>query len=172
MKGTAPSGARGALLASAKDEAELAMITDLLRNDLAPVCRPRTVRVVHRRRVVELPYAVQTVSDVTGRLTPGVTPPGVLAALHPGGSVTGAPKAAALAMIRELEPGPRGPYCGALGWWTERGAICSLLIRTATADPAGWVYGVGGGIVYDSDPRLEREELEVKLGALRCPTRC
>jgi anthranilate/para-aminobenzoate synthase component I len=170
MKGTARRGAGGQLKASDKERCELAMITDLLRNDLAQVCRPRTVRVANERRVLELPYALQTVSDVVGTLEADITPPDVLAALHPGGSVTGAPKQAALAMIRSLETGPRGPYCGALGLWTGTRSKFSLLIRTAMKAPQGWVYGVGGGIVFDSDPRAELDELYIKLGALRCPT--
>jgi len=73
-------------------------------------------------------------------------------------------------MIRALEPGPRGAYCGSLGLCGDHGATFSMLIRTATKTASGWVYGVGGGIVYDSDPDLELEEIDVKLGALRCDT--
>jgi anthranilate/para-aminobenzoate synthase component I len=167
MKGTARPEDAGALARSAKDQAELAMITDLLRNDLTPVCRPGTVRVAEERRVLVLPYALQTVSDVVGVLAEGVAPLDVLGALHPGGSVTGAPKRAALAMIGALEEGPRGAYCGALGLVAGTRATFSLLIRTAERSPSGWTYGVGGGIVHDSDPDAERAELETKLGALR-----
>ncbi len=166
MKGTAAPGALAALKRSGKDRAELAMITDLLRNDLTPVCRPRSVRVAAARRFLRLSYAVQAVSDVRGRLRPGVGALEVLAALHPGGSVTGAPKRAALDMIRKLESRPRGAYCGALGLASGRRATFSLLIRTAQREPGGWVYGVGGGIVWGSRPRAERRELGVKLGAL------
>ncbi len=167
MKGTARPDACGTLETSEKDRAELAMITDLVRHDLTPLCRPRSVTVRTERRIVRLPYAVQAVSDVEGTLRPGVSVLDVLEALHPGGSVTGAPKRAALAMIGRLEPAPRGAYCGALalcagGRWTA-----GLLIRTASRDASGWVYGVGGGIVYDSDAALELEEVRVKLGALR-----
>ncbi len=171
MKGTARLGAGGELEASEKDRAELAMITDLLRNDLAQVCRPRTVRVANERRVLELPYALQTVSDVVGIHDCAVSPLDILATLHPGGSVTGAPKRAALAMIQMLESSPRGPYCGALGLCTGQRSTFSLLIRTATRTPEGWSHGVGGGIIYDSDPRAEFDELETKLDVLRCRTR-
>jgi anthranilate/para-aminobenzoate synthase component I len=166
MKGTAPRGATGALTDSDKDWAELAMITDLVRNDLTPICVPRTVTVRDERRLIELAYAVQTVSDVEGTLLPGITAVDALAALHPGGSVTGAPKAAAMAMIRRLEGSPRGPYCGALGLCQDDRAVVSLLIRTAARAPGGWVYGVGGGIVFDSDAAHELDEVRVKLGAL------
>jgi len=167
MKGTALPDAAGTLAASDKDRAELAMITDLVRHDLTPLCQPRSVVVRNERRFVHLSYATQTVSDVEGDLLPGVTALDALDALHPGGSVTGAPKRAARAMIDRLERSPRGAYCGALGFAADGRTTVSLLIRTAIRDAAGWVYGVGGGIVHDSHPGLELKELHVKLGALR-----
>jgi anthranilate/para-aminobenzoate synthase component I len=166
MKGTSPLDAEAGLLASEKDKAELAMITDLVRNDLAPVCEPGSVRVLSARRLLRLPYAVQAVSEVIGTLHDGATLVEVLAALHPGGSVTGAPKAAAVAMIRAMEPSPRGLYCGALAHVDGDRAVASLLIRTAERDAGGWTFGVGGGIVWDSDPEAELREIHVKLGAL------
>jgi anthranilate/para-aminobenzoate synthase component I len=166
MKGTARRAAAASLELSEKDRSELAMITDLLRNDLAPICRPRSVRVESERRLIGLPYALQAVSDVAGELAGGVTPLDALAALHPGGSVTGAPKEAALRMIRSLEPGPREAYCGALGLLDDDRSTFSLLIRTAVRTARGWVYGVGGGIVYESDADSEHEEVRIKLGAL------
>jgi anthranilate/para-aminobenzoate synthase component I len=166
MKGTARPGAGGLLETSGKDRAELAMITDLVRNDMAQVCREKTIHVANQRRVLKLPYALQTVSDIVGVLDDGKTALDVLAALHPGGSVTGAPKQAALTMIHKLEPDQRGAYCGALGLLTGERAVFSLLIRTAARSAQGWVYGVGSGIVYDSDPQAELDELRVKLGAL------
>lgn len=171
MKGTAGRGSDAQLSTSAKDRAELAMITDLVRNDLIPLCCPRTVRVSCARRLVALPYALQTVSDIVGELAPGVGPLDLLAGLHPGGSVTGAPKRAALAMIAELEAEPRGAYCGALGLAHGDRSIFSLLIRTAVRRGDGWRYGVGSGVVFASDATREREELHLKLGALRCATR-
>ncbi len=170
MKGTAPAGGQAWLRDSAKDRAELAMITDLVRNDLALACVPGSVQVPCARRFLHLPYAVQAVSDVTGRLRSGVGPLDVLAALHPGGSVTGAPKGAALARIRALESTPRGPYCGALGVLRQDRSVFALLIRTAMRGRGGWTYGVGGGIVHDSDPGLEWDEVRVKAGALGCGT--
>ena len=171
MKGTAAGGEERRLAASAKDAAELAMITDLVRNDLAPVCVPGSVTVAAERRLVSLPYAVQAVADVEGELAPGAGPLEALAALHPGGSVTGAPKPAALAAIAALERTPRGAYCGALGHGAGARFVASLLIRTAERAGGGaWTCGVGGGIVIDSDPAAELAEATLKLEAL-CGTR-
>lgn len=169
MKGTAPAGQRAWLEASQKDAAELAMITDLLRDDLHHVCARGTVAVPHPRRYLELPYAVQAVSDVTGTLREGVDTAGVLAQLHPGGSITGAPRPAAQALIASLEATPRGAYCGTLGWTDEVGTSrFALLIRTASREGTGpWTYGVGGGVTWDSSPEGELAEVHVKLGALR-----
>lgn len=166
MKGTARPSDGSRLAASTKDRAELAMITDLVRNDLTPICRPRSVTVACPRRVLPLSYALQTVSEVTGVLEDGIGPLEVLQALHPGGSVTGAPKLAALSIIGELETSPRGAYCGALGLLHGGRARFALLIRTAEKLAAGWCFGVGSGIVFDSDAAAELAELHTKLGAL------
>jgi len=169
MKGTSGPGPdrEAELSASEKDRAELFMITDLMRNDLIPICAPGSVRVLNPRRFLRLPYAVQAVSDIEGQLNPGLTARDALAALHPGGSITGAPKRAAMNVITTLEKSPRGAYCGSLGFLEQDKARFSILIRTAQRDEAGWSYGVGGGIVWQSDAVGERRELEVKLGALR-----
>ncbi len=167
MKGTAGAGMEGALAASDKDRAELAMITDLMRNDLTPVCESGSIRVLEERRYLSLPYAVQAVSEIEGRLQPDIGPREVLAALHPGGSITGAPKRAAMAAISRLEESPRGPYCGSLGFLQGDEARFSILIRTAARNAAGWSYGVGGGIVWQSEAASELRELYLKLGALR-----
>lgn len=166
MKGTAPAGDRAWLDASLKDEAELAMITDLMRNDLTAVCMPGSVRVLDPRRYIELPYAVQAVSDVVGRLSPKVDPGALIDALHPGGSVTGAPKRAACALIDRLEPSPRGPYCGTLAFRRGPSAVASLLIRTAFRRGDSFVYGVGSGITWDSEVAVELAEIRTKLGAM------
>jgi para-aminobenzoate synthetase component 1 len=172
MKGTAPAGARAWLEASLKDGAELAMITDLLRNDLAQLCTPGSVQVEDPRRFIELPYVVQAVSDVTGALRDGLGLDDVLRVLHPGGSVTGAPRSTALDLIARLEPARRGLYCGALLLHEpdEDAARCALLIRTAArtgggASP-GWTWGVGSGITWGSDPAAELDEVRLKMGAL------
>ena len=167
MKGTAAKGRRAWLEASAKDAAELGMITDLLRDDLQPLCVPHSVRVINPRRFIELPYVVQTVSVVEGQLEKKVTADDVLRRVHPGGSVTGAPREAALAVIARLESTPRRFYCGALGLQSPEGLRTALLIRTAWREPNGWLWGVGGGITWDSVPKKELEELHLKLGALK-----
>ncbi len=165
MKGTAPTTAE--LLASHKDEAELAMITDLLRDDLHRLCVPASVRVTNERRLIELPYAVQSVADVEGALREDVTLREVFRVVHPGGSVTGAPRRAALELIAALETSPRGAYCGTLGLELDDTLRASLLIRTAQRLHAGWSYGVGGGITWNSTPEGELAEVRLKLGALR-----
>jgi anthranilate/para-aminobenzoate synthase component I len=167
MKGTAAPGQRAWLEASEKDRAELAMITDLLRDDLHRLCEPRSVEVPCARRFIELPYVVQAVSDVTGVLREGVSVRDLVLQLHPGGSVTGAPREAARAVIAALERSPRGVYCGALGLEQGEGARFALLIRTAQRAQAGaWSYGVGSGITWDSEPHAELDEVRLKLGAL------
>lgn len=167
MKGTAAAGQRDWLEASEKDRAELAMITDLLRDDLQRLCSPASVRVTNARRLLELPYAVQAVSDVEGELQGEKTLEDILSVLHPGGSVTGAPRAAALESIAQLEATPRGAYCGTLGLELGETARFALLIRTAERVGPTWRYGVGAGITWDSDPQTELEEVRLKLGALK-----
>jgi para-aminobenzoate synthetase/4-amino-4-deoxychorismate lyase len=170
MKGTGPLDGEAALLASRKERAELAMITDLLRNDLTPLCVPKSVAVVAPRKLVRLRYALQMVAEITGTLRDGVALPEILASLHPGGSVVGAPKEAAYALLQTLEAAPRGAYCGALGLsnLSETVHNFGLLIRTGErASPAEpFTFGVGSGIVWGSDAAAEFREWQVKLGVL------
>jgi para-aminobenzoate synthetase/4-amino-4-deoxychorismate lyase len=169
-KGTAPADADPAVLASAKERAENLMIVDLLRNDLGRVCRTGTVRVDRLFEVHRLPTVWQLTSTVSGRALPGATLAEVFAALFPCGSVTGAPKLAAMRVIAELEAGPRGWYCGAFGVIRPGGdAIFNVPIRTVTASGDGLACGVGSGIVSDSDPAGEVAEWRAKarfLGGL------
>lgn len=167
MKGTAAPNGRLELERSEKDRAELAMITDLTRNDLQQLCVPQSVQVRSARRFIELPYVVQAVSDVEGLLHEGVTTERVLEVMHPGGSVTGAPRKAAMALIRQLEPTSRRLYCGTLAVESNDRCCASLLIRTATSVGADtWAYGVGSGITWGSRPDAELAEVRLKLGAL------
>ncbi len=152
-----------ALLASAKDRAENLMIVDLLRNDLGRVCEPGTVTVERLFEVHRLPTVWQLTSTVTGRPRPGVGLAEAFAALFPCGSVTGAPKLAAMAVIAELEDGPRGWYCGAFGVIRPGGtATFNVPIRTVTVGERALACGVGSGIVADSDPAAEVAEWRAK----------
>ncbi len=165
VKGTAPPGVG----MPAKDHAENVMITDLVRNDLARVCRPGTVVTERLCATERHPGLDHLVSDVAGRLRPGTGWEEVLAATFPPGSVSGAPKSSALATIRDLEPVPRGPYCGAVGWVDADAdrAVLAVGIRTfwGATDLAGrrrLLFGAGAGITWGSDPALEWEETELK----------
>lgn len=155
-----------------KDEAENVMIVDLVRNDLGRVCRSGSVTVPVLLEVEEHPGLVHLVSTVAGELRPGVGWPELLAATFPPGSVTGAPKLAALDIIAGLESGPRGPYCGAFGWIdADRGqAQLAVAIRTFWREesPDGPVlaFGTGAGITWSSDPEAEWRETELKSARL------
>jgi para-aminobenzoate synthetase/4-amino-4-deoxychorismate lyase len=180
MKGTAARGATPAedaaaaerLRTSAKERAENLMIVDLLRNDLSRVARTGSVAVPSLFDLEAYPTVWQLTSEVVATTRPGTTLVDVLRALFPSGSVTGAPKLRTMRLIRELEPTPRGVYCGAIGLVGPPGcgvrARFSVPIRTAVVHRATGeaVYGAGGGIVWDSDPRAERAELLAKAAVL------
>ena len=153
---------------TAKDEAENVMIVDLIRNDLSRVCIPGSVEVPDLLHVEEHPGLVHLVSTVTGRLEPGTGWAELLAATSPPGSVSGAPKSAALRIIDELEPTPRGLYCGAIGWVdgdTQQGAL-AVGIRTFEWRDGRLHLGTGAGITWGSDPVREWEETELKVSRL------
>ncbi len=179
IKGTRPRGATpgedaalaAALAASPKDRAENLMIVDLMRHDLARVCDPGSVSVEELCALRSFPAVHHLVSRVRGRLRAGADAADLLAAAFPPGSVTGAPKLAAMAEIAAREPFARGPWCGTLFWAGFDGAFdSSVLIRTAclAADERGWRWRVlaGAGIVADSDPAAERRETETKVAPL------
>lgn len=146
------------LVTSVKDRAENVMVVDLERNDLGRVCEPGSVHVPALLELRALPTVWHLVSRVRGTLRSGTTFGDLLRATFPSGSVTGAPRLAAMRTIRELEPAPRGWYCGAVGWLGRGGAGLSVAIRTATLRDGVAVYGAGGGIVADSDPDDEVAE--------------
>lgn len=155
------------LLASVKDRAELAMIVDLVRNDLGRVAVAGSVRVADAAHVMDLPYVHHLVARVEARLRPGLRISDVLAAAFPAGSITGAPKLRAMQVIRELEAGPRGPYCGTFGWLGDDGdAELAVAIRTLVMSGDDVRLDAGGGIVADSDPAAEWEEVRAKAGAM------
>jgi para-aminobenzoate synthetase component 1 len=144
---------------SEKDQAENTMIVDLLRNDLARVCTPESVRVTQLCDVEEFEFVLHLVSAVEGVLRADRTPYDLLEAAFPGGSITGAPKVRAMEIIQELEPDARGAYCGSLGYVGFDGTSdFSILIRTITAINGWWQIPVGGGVIVQSDPAAEYEE--------------
>ncbi|PKQ31282.1 MAG: bifunctional aminodeoxychorismate synthase component I/aminotransferase [Actinobacteria bacterium HGW-Actinobacteria-2] len=164
MKGTASADADPEVLrTSAKDRAENLMIVDLLRNDLSRICRPGTVRVDRLFELQRLPTVWQLTSTVVGDVAAATSLADIFAALFPCGSVTGAPKIAAMAVIAELEDSPRGWYCGALGVIRPGGtATFNVPIRTVEAHETQLVCGIGSGIVADSRPEAELAEWELK----------
>ncbi|HEX6418844.1 MAG TPA: chorismate-binding protein [Acidimicrobiales bacterium] len=151
-----------------KDRAENVMIVDLVRNDLGRVCEWGTVEVPALCAVEHHPGLVHLVSTVTGRLRPGVTWGDLVGATFPPGSVTGAPKLAALDRIGRLETAPRGVYCGAVGWVdadARRGEL-NVAIRTFWFEDGMLHLGTGGGITWDSSPEGEWAETELKARRL------
>jgi para-aminobenzoate synthetase component 1 len=155
------------LAASAKDRAELAMIVDLLRNDLGRVASTGSVRVVEPREIRAHPTVFHASATVAADLPRDVHAADLLRATLPGGSVTGAPKIRAMEILEELEDGRRGPYCGAAGWIGYDGdLVLNILIRTLVLLDGAVTFRVGGGVVADSDPADEHEETLVKARAM------
>ncbi|MGP8020361.1 MAG: anthranilate synthase component I family protein [Limisphaerales bacterium] len=182
IKGTRPRDpdpTRDAQLAyelqtSAKELAELVMITDLLRNDLGKVCEFGSIQVPELAKLEKFAQVQHLVSTVEGRLRTEVTHFAALASCFPGGSITGAPKFRAMEIIDELEPIARGPYCGCHGYLGfNRESQLSITIRTAICKDGLAHFNVGAGIVADSDPEAEYEETLAKaagfLAALNQP---
>ena len=154
---------RAELLASAKDAAENVMIVDLLRNDLGKVAEPGHVETTTLRALRSFRHLHHLESAVQARLRPGTGLADVLRAALPGGSITGAPKRAALRFIHDLEPVARGAYCGAAGFVRGDGrAVFNVAIRTALVGRDTVDYHAGGGIVWDSRPDAEWREMESK----------
>ncbi|HEX8385240.1 MAG TPA: aminodeoxychorismate synthase component I [Rubricoccaceae bacterium] len=197
MKGTAPRGATpeaddglvAGLLAAEKDRAENLMIVDLLRNDLARVARGGSVRVPRLFEAERYATLTQMTSTVTADLREGVGLADVLRAAFPCGSVTGAPKRRAVEVLRTLEDGPRGAYCGAIGYAAPgpeglRSAVFNVAIRTAVLAAGGGGsrasrvrvhpadlsregrYSVGSGVVWDSEADAEYDECLLKARVL------
>jgi len=171
IKGTRPrdpDSTRDAQLAyelqtSAKELAELIMITDLLRNDLGKVCEFGSIQVPELAKLEKFAQVQHLVSTVEGRLRHDVTHFAALASCFPGGSITGAPKFRAMEIIDELEPIARGPYCGCHGYLGfNRESQLSITIRTAVCKDGFAHFNVGAGIVADSSPQAEYEETLAK----------
>lgn len=175
IKGTRPLGATAAetaalmaeLDADPKERAELTMIVDLVRNDLGRVCAPGSVR-AGPRQLSALPTLSHAAQSVYGQLRPDADTLDLLAASFPPGSVTGAPKVAAMATIHALEEQPRGAYCGAWGFITGDGdAELAVAIRVAQLCGDEARVHVGCGVVADSDPHRELDETTLKARAWR-----
>jgi para-aminobenzoate synthetase component 1 len=169
IKGTARAVVDGAdqhqrLLASVKDRAENTMIVDVVRNDLGRVCKRGSVRVDALCEAKRFNQLYHLESTVSGELALGTSVSKVLGASFPPASISGAPKLRAIEVIDEMEPGRRGPYCGAIGFFGSHGWIdTSVGIRVVYADGERVYVHAGGGIVADSDPNAECEELLLKV---------
>ncbi len=175
MKGTARRGCtqdederlRRRLAADAKNRAENLMIVDLLRNDLSICCVPGSVRVPRLFTVESYETVHQMTSTVEGRLKRGASYADLFRALFPCGSVTGAPKIRAMQMIDRLERGPRGVYCGAIGYaGPDAQAVFNVAIRTVVLREGAGTLGVGSGLVWDSDAGAEYDECLLKADFL------
>jgi anthranilate/para-aminobenzoate synthase component I len=175
IKGTRPRRAdaaadrreRAALASSEKDRAENVMIVDLVRNDLGRVCETGSVHVPELFAIEPYASVFQLVSTVRGRLARGRGALDAVRAAFPPGSMTGAPKLAAMELLARLEPVRRGLYSGALGYLDLRGgADLSVTIRSVILRGGRAFVHTGGGIVADSEPAAEWEEAEDKARAL------
>jgi anthranilate/para-aminobenzoate synthase component I len=151
-----------ALLGSEKDAGEHLMIVDVVRNDLGKVAPTGCVTVPEFRAVRTLRYVHHLESTVRATNLGGRSLSEILEALLPAASITGAPKRAVVRTIREIEPVPRGVYCGSIGMITAAGARFSVAIRTAIASGDVVRYHTGGGIVWDSDAEAEDDECRAK----------
>ncbi len=186
MKGTARRGRTfsedwkqaEALRTSEKDRAENIMIVDMIRNDIGRIAKPGSVETVSKYDVEKYPTVWQMTSTVRGKLKPRIDANGheclvdIMKALYPCASITGAPKTKTMEIIRSLETAPRKIYTGSIGFMTPQGEACfNVAIRTALIDcEAGTLeYGVGGGIVWDSDAEAEYQETLTKARVLTQP---
>ena len=157
------------LVGNPKERAEHVMLIDLERNDLGRVCVPGSVEVDELMTVESYAHVHHIVSNVRGRLRDDATPGAVIAAVFPGGTITGCPKVRCMQVIAELEGQGRGAYTGAFGWLNRDGDLdLNILIRSAELEGGTLRFRTGAGIVADSDPQRELEETRAKArGMLR-----
>jgi len=152
---------------SEKDRAENLMIVDLLRNDLGKSCSPGSIEVPELFKVESFPNVHHLVSTVTGKLSKGDDALSLMSGCFPGGSITGAPKYRAMEIIDELEPDPRGIYCGSIGYIGYDGNMdTNIAIRTMIHTDGEIQFSAGGGIVSDSDIESEYQETLDKVSAM------
>jgi len=155
------------LLHSKKEQAELNMIIDLERNDVAKICKPGTRKVIQPRTIESYPTVFHAVATVAGQLRKEITFCDILRAMFPGGSITGAPKIRSMEIIDETEPTSRGVYTGSIGFIGIDGCAClNIAIRTIIITNRKSFAQTGGGIVADSDPQAEWDETITKARAL------
>ena len=175
IAGTRPRGATEAedvaleteLRHDAKEMAEHTMLLDLGRNDIGRVSTPGTVEVTQMMDVERYSHVMHLVSHVSGKLVPELNAYDVLRSCFPAGTVSGAPKIRAMEIITELEPEQRGPYSGAIGYFSFSGNMdTAIAIRTIVMKDGVAYLQAGGGVVYDSDPEREYQETLQKMNAL------
>ena len=166
-------GLSAELFAHPKERAEHIMLVDLERNDLGRVCAPGTVEVNEMMVLESYKHVHHIVSNVHGRLRDDVTPGQAIAAVFPGGTITGCPKVRCMEIISELEQGPRGAYTGSFGYLNRDGSLdLNILIRTIVKQGNQVTFRAGSGIVADSDPVAELDETRAKAeGMLRAIAR-
>jgi anthranilate/para-aminobenzoate synthase component I len=176
IKGTRPRGQdpesdtdnRDELLNSAKEQAELFMITDLLRNDLGKISEIGSVKLTAIKELKKLQKVWHTFSQIEGQLLKTLTPLQGLLSMLPGGSITGCPKKRSMEAIDELEISPRGVYTGSLGYILPDGEFSfNIAIRTLVQKDEALSLGTGGGITIDSEWEAEWEELLVKASTFQ-----
>jgi len=175
IAGTRPRGAddaedrnlRQRLIESFKERAEHIMLIDLERNDLGRVCEPGSIEVSELMAVESYAHVHHIVSNVRGRLRPGVRASEAIRAVFPGGTITGCPKVRAMEIIAELEAVGRGPYTGAMGYLSRCGRLdLNILIRSLVVEGRQVSFRAGAGIVADSVPDAELAETRAKARGL------
>ena len=155
------------LISHPKERAEHVMLIDLERNDLGRVCDAGSVIVDEMMVLESYAHVHHIVSNVSGRLRPEVTPGQAIAAVFPGGTITGCPKVRCMQIISELEEGPRGAYTGSFGYLGRDGSLdLNILIRTMVKQGDTLTFRAGSGIVADSDPVAELDETRAKAEGL------
>ena len=155
------------LIGHPKERAEHVMLIDLERNDLGRVCVPGSVHVDELMSIESYRHVHHIVSNVSGRLAPGITPGQVIAAVFPGGTITGCPKVRCMQIIAELEQTGRGPYTGAFGYLNRNGSMdLNILIRSLWLSDGRLELRAGAGIVIDSEPEHELQETRAKAKGL------
>ena len=158
---------RTALRLNAKERAEHVMLVDLERNDLGRICRAGSVRVDEFMTIESYAHVHHIVSNVRGELADGVTPGRAIAAVFPGGTITGCPKVRCMQLLADLETEPRDAYTGSMGYLSVDGTLdLNILIRTISVDGGAIEFRTGAGIVADSSPAAELEETRAKARGL------